>query len=385
MNRIAKFALAAAVGFGIGHAAWGQSTQSVNPPPPNCSPNNMAQPNTSWSCAAKNDVLNWLTTYLNQIQAAKKDLSNLSANAINSVFGTPSNGQCVVGSNGSWVAGSCGGVGGSGFGVQTGQSPQVVGDDNVPITSGHYLVTTSAVLTGNRTHALPLASAQGVGELGFYDSFQGIAGGFTMQFCATSPDSMAGSVGGCSPAISNTGAFIQFHSDGNSPGNWSIGPNSLIAASTAPTGQFATGLTSGGLAYDVVPFSALSGTSGVVAQYGVGGSFTAENIFYNTKNIVTTISGTTHNTAEADCGTTLLFTSSSAVTVTAVNSVGAGCSIAIEQGGTGQVTVTAGAGASLNSAFSYSATRTQYSIIGLRVDTNSGGSSAHYVLVGDGA
>jgi hypothetical protein len=96
-------------------------------------------------------------------------------------------------------------------------------------------------------------------------------------------------------------------------------------------------------------------------------------------------SGTTDTLAAGDCGTTIEYTSASAVTVTAPNSLVIGCHIAIVQGGAGQVTVSAGASATLVSAHSYTKTFGQNAGIGLSVIENAGGSAAKYFLFGDGA
>ena len=98
-----------------------------------------------------------------------------------------------------------------------------------------------------------------------------------------------------------------------------------------------------------------------------------------------TQTGTTYTLAASDCGTTIIFTNSSAITLTTLNSLSVGCAIAVEQSGSGQITVTNGTGATFSSAHSFTKTFGQYAIIGLFVDTNSGGSSAHLVLTGDGA
>lgn len=97
-----------------------------------------------------------------------------------------------------------------------------------------------------------------------------------------------------------------------------------------------------------------------------------------------TQSGTTYTLAATDCGTTIIFTSASAITLTTLNSLVVGCAIAIEQGGAGQITLANGSGATSHSAHSYTKTFAQYAIIGLFVDTNSGGSSADFIITGDG-
>ena len=98
-----------------------------------------------------------------------------------------------------------------------------------------------------------------------------------------------------------------------------------------------------------------------------------------------TQSGTTYTLAATDCGKTVIFTSGSSITLTTLNSLPVGCSIAVEQAGVGQITVSAGSGATQHSAHSYTKTFGQYAILGLFVDTNSGGSSADLIITGDGA
>ncbi|TIU00941.1 MAG: hypothetical protein E5W55_01670 [Mesorhizobium sp.] len=100
---------------------------------------------------------------------------------------------------------------------------------------------------------------------------------------------------------------------------------------------------------------------------------------------VTTKSGTSYTLAAIDCGTTILFTSNSAITLTTLNSLPAGCAVAVEQGGSGQVTVNAGVGATQHSAHSFTKTYGQYAILGLFVDGNVGGSAANVIITGDGA
>lgn len=96
-------------------------------------------------------------------------------------------------------------------------------------------------------------------------------------------------------------------------------------------------------------------------------------------------SGTTYTLAATDCGKTLIFTNSSAVTLTTLNSLVVGCSIAVEQKGTGQVTIANGSGATSGSSHSFTKTYGQKAIIGLFVDENSGGSAANFNITGDGA
>lgn len=102
---------------------------------------------------------------------------------------------------------------------------------------------------------------------------------------------------------------------------------------------------------------------------------------------ITTQSSTPYTLAESDCGTKILFTDASAVTVTIPATLNAGCQVSIEQNGAGAVSVNGSAvtPATLHSAHSYTKTSGQYAVIGITIDTNSGGSSAVAILTGDGA
>ena len=129
-----------------------------------------------------------------------------------------------------------------------------------------------------------------------------------------------------------------------------------------------------------------TGTSGHVLPYLDGSNqWSGTQTFGPVVGSVTTQVGTTYTLAATDCGTTILFTNPSAITVTTLNSLPAGCAIAIEQEGAGQVTIVAGAGATQHSAHNYTKTYGPYAILGLFVDTNSGGSAADIIVTGDGA
>ena len=129
-----------------------------------------------------------------------------------------------------------------------------------------------------------------------------------------------------------------------------------------------------------------TGSSGHVLPFLDGdNSWSGTQTFGPVVGSVSTQSGTTYTVAASDCGTTLLFTNASAITLTTLNSLPAGCAIAIEQGGDGQITVAAGTGTTQHSAHSYTKTYGQYAILGLFVDTNVGGSAADIIITGDGA
>jgi hypothetical protein len=100
---------------------------------------------------------------------------------------------------------------------------------------------------------------------------------------------------------------------------------------------------------------------------------------------ITTQAGTTYTLQSTDCGTKILFTNASAVTVTLPDSLSVGCEVAIAQYGASKVSVSAAAGATLESPHSYTGTFAEYSTIGVTVDKNSGGASAIWSFSGDGS
>ncbi|MGT2501247.1 hypothetical protein ACVOMS_11230 [Bradyrhizobium guangxiense] len=129
-----------------------------------------------------------------------------------------------------------------------------------------------------------------------------------------------------------------------------------------------------------------TGTSGHVLPFLNGNNtWSGTQTFGPVVGLVSTQSGTVYILAATDCGTTILFSSNTTVTVTTLNSLPAGCAIAIEQGGTGQIVIAAGAGATQHSAHGYTKTYGQYAILGLFVDSNAGGSAANVIITGDGA
>jgi hypothetical protein len=143
---------------------------------------------------------------------------------------------------------------------------------------------------------------------------------------------------------------------------------------------------------DILEGSGLSGFSGLMVGAGLakaGGNlvldlthpntWTGPQSFGEVIGTVSTQTGTSYTLAASDCGTTIRFTNAAAITVTTLNSLPVACAIAIEQAGAAQVTIAAGTGATQHSAHGYSKTFGQYAILGLFVDTNSGGSAANIV------
>jgi hypothetical protein len=143
-------------------------------------------------------------------------------------------------------------------------------------------------------------------------------------------------------------------------------------------------LTSGGGAAVAETWTPV-GASGHALPFLDGANvWSGAQTFGSVLGAVSTQSGTTYTLAVGDCGTTILFTAASAVTVTTTSSLPMGCSIAIEQVG-GQITVATGSGATQHSAHGFTKTFGQFAILGVFVDANAGGSAADVIITGDGA
>lgn len=127
-----------------------------------------------------------------------------------------------------------------------------------------------------------------------------------------------------------------------------------------------------------------------VAQYQPGGGILPGTIIPSIKGTSRTVSGTTDTLLATDCGTEVIYTSASAVTVTIPQSIvpaaGTTCDIDILQFGAGKVSVNGSAvtPATLVSAHSYTATQgTAGAVIGLNLTTVS--ATAYAFLTGDGS
>lgn len=95
------------------------------------------------------------------------------------------------------------------------------------------------------------------------------------------------------------------------------------------------------------------------------------------------MTGTTYTLVAGDLGKRKRTTNGSAVTVTLPNSFEQGFSVIFCQAGAGQVAFSVASGATLHNRLSLSKTAGQWSEVSLTVDSNSGGSSAVWVLSGD--
>jgi hypothetical protein len=93
---------------------------------------------------------------------------------------------------------------------------------------------------------------------------------------------------------------------------------------------------------------------------------------------VNTQSGTAYTLVSTDNGRVIAFTSSSAVTLTVPSGLGSGFSCSVVQYGTGQVTVSAGTGATLRLRSSANKTAGQYAIASMLSVVDN-----EYILAGD--
>jgi hypothetical protein len=161
---------------------------------------------------------------------------------------------------------------------------------------------------------------------------------------------------------------------GSNPETWTTLPTADLLGGNGLSGF--TGLAVG---------AGLAKTGGnLVLDVAHANTWTGPQSFGEVIGTVSTQTGASYTLAASDCGTTIRFTSASAITVTTLNSLPVGCAIAIAQAGAAQVSIAAGTGATQHSAHGYSKTFGQYAILGLFVDTNSGGSAANIIVTGDG-
>lgn len=183
----------------------------------------------------------------------------------------------------------------------------------------------------------------------------------------------------------------------------SVGAYCQPGASASTSSQY-LGPVGGGFQFQIIPGTTqltcitasgtttvnLVGGSGFARTQPAPGIPSSGGTVTSVYGTISVKSGTTYTAAGTDCGTTLLFTSNSPVTVTLPSSIaplsGVGCIIAVIQGGTAKVSVNGSAvsPASLVSANSYTGTSgTSGAIVDLVLTTVASTATAY--LTGTGS
>lgn len=169
------------------------------------------------------------------------------------------------------------------------------------------------------------------------------------------------------------------------------------AVTVAQGGTGITSGTSGGIPYfsstSAIASSAALTSDAVVKGKGAGAAPVATgitvddttNAIYGYSAKLNAQTGTTYTLQASDNGKIVECSNASAITVTLPNSLAVGFNCTVVQTGAGQVTLSAGSGAVLRNYDSYTKTAGQWGALNLYVTTNSGGSSAVYVMQGRGA
>jgi hypothetical protein len=168
-------------------------------------------------------------------------------------------------------------------------------------------------------------------------------------------------------AAGNAGDLLTSGGGGSNSETWTT-PGTDLALSGNVLNLATTGVTAGSYALPNITVDAKgrltaasngpsTGTSGHVLPFLDGNNtWSGTQTFGPVVGAVSSQSGAAYTLAATDCGTTILFTSAAAVTLTTLSSLPAGCAIAVEQAGSGQVTIAAGSGATQRSAHGFTKT-----------------------------
>lgn len=150
------------------------------------------------------------------------------------------------------------------------------------------------------------------------------------------------------------------------------GTNAWILQSAATT----TGLTANAI---------IKGGGAGVAAVASGVTIDSSDTMYGYKGKINPQTGTTYTLQASDAGKIVECSNASAITVTLPNSLAVGFCCTVSQTGAGQVSFSAAVGATLRNKSSFTKISGQYGVVSLYVTTNSDGSSAVYMMAGDGA
>lgn len=110
-------------------------------------------------------------------------------------------------------------AGSTGSGVQGGQSPVGIGDNNTALSAAHFYYFTNAAFTAARTKALPDSATQGVGDIAVVDAQGTLTATNTLTLCGAGTNTVnGGGAGSCTLALAVPFGGIGLHNDG--AGNW---------------------------------------------------------------------------------------------------------------------------------------------------------------------
>ena len=106
---------------------------------------------------------------------------------------------------------------------------------------------------------------------------------------------------------------------------------------------------------------------------------------YTKTATISTQTGTTYTLLSTDTGKVIDHVNAGAITVNLPNNLVVGHTVTYVQTGAGQITFSPASGATLRHRSSHTKTAGQWAVVHLLVRSNSGGTSAEYVLSGDTA
>lgn len=142
-------------------------------------------------------------------------------------------------------------------------------------------------------------------------------------------------------------------------------------------------VANGGTGLSSVAADCLLAGNGAAALSETGVKVDSDDCLSGFKGKINAQTSTTYTLASGDTGKIVECTNASAITLTLPNSLPQGFTCTVVQSGAGDVTFDTASGATLNNRQSHTKTAGQYAMTTVYVSTNSGGTSAVYVLAGD--